>query len=848
MKAHNRIRGARWQLGIITGSLALCVCLGAVVARGDAGLQASLPGEDAPQTDGARRVLRVRGDMHYPPYEFLDHGQPAGFTVDMIRAVARIMGLEIAIELGPWSEVRAQLEAGEIDIITGMLHSEERARQVEFSESHVRVTHSVFVRQESPARSLSDLAKAEIVVQEGDIMHDYALQHLPGARLVLVASQDQALRQLASGRHDAALLSTLQGLYHAELYGLSNVKIIDEPLAPLDYCFAVRKGDHDLLARLNEGLAIANRTGQYGEIYHRWFGHYHTEGWSEKWARWMLAGLLMASALLILALVWSLALRRQVAWRTEEIRRELADRLRAEKALTQSEQRYRDLVENANSVILRMDPQGHLTFINRFAEQFFGYSREEILGRNVLGTIVPPSDSEGRNLECMIRDIAAHPERYAQNENENMRKDGTRVWVSWTNRLLCDEQQRAHEILCIGQDVTDRKRAEEEKRKLQDQLLQSQKLESVGRLAGGVAHDFNNMLQTIIGFADLAMMDVEGNHPVQECLSEIQKAARRSAELTRQLLAFARRQTASPQPLDLNATVSGMLNMLGRLIGEQIELVWRPGKDLWLARMDPSQIDQILANLAVNARDAIRGVGQLVIATENVVMQGGEVVLAGDVAPGEYVVLSVSDSGVGMDRETLDRIFEPFFTTKELGEGTGLGLAMIYGIVLQNGGFIDVQSAPGQGSTFRIYLPRLAAGSAPETEATDEALVPRRGSETILLVEDEEVILTMGQRALESLGYIVLTAPLPSQAIALVEQHGDGIDLLITDVIMPEMNGRELFHRIQGIVPDIKVLYMSGYTADVIAEQDIQEGAVRFLQKPFTIRRLAASTRQALDQ
>ncbi|MGA2225071.1 MAG: ATP-binding protein [Syntrophobacteraceae bacterium] len=371
-------------------------------------------------------------------------------------------------------------------------------------------------------------------------------------------------------------------------------------------------------------------------------------------------------------------------------------------------------------------------------------------------------------------------------------------------------------------------------------------MESVGRLAGGVAHDFNNMLGVIIGRAEMALEPDASTDKLQHNLNEILKAAQRSADLTRQLLAFARKQTAIPKILDLNDTISGTLKMLRRLIGEEIDLFWVPELDLWKVKIDPSQVDQILANLVVNARDAISGVGAITLRTENVVIDDSYGTEAPEFIPGEYVLLTIGDTGAGMSQEVRENIFEPFFTTKEVGEGTGLGLSTVYGVVKQNDGFIDVASEPGKGTTFKIYLPRFEAET---TKVPPGEVAGKRptGTETILLVEDDEAILNLGKMILEKLGYTVLAAQTPVHAINLVQEHPGDLHLLITDVVMPEMNGRELAERLNAFLPDLKCLYMSGYTADVIAHRGILEEGVNFIRKPFGSDDLAAKVRQVLD-
>lgn len=399
----------------------------------------------------------------------------------------------------------------------------------------------------------------------------------------------------------------------------------------------------------------------------------------------------------------------------------------------------------------------------------------------------------------------------------------------------------------IFDDITERKRIEDEKAKLEVQFQQVRKMESVGRLAGGMAHDFNNMLGVILGHVDMAIESVDPTQPIFDNLQQIRKAAERSVNLTRQLLAFARKQTIEPKVLDLNETVTGMLNMLHRLIGEEIHLIWNPGANLWPIMIDPSQIDQILANLCINARDAIAGIGTVVIETETIVFEKEFYTEYPGFIPGEYVLLSVSDDGCGMDKEILAHIFEPFFTTKIVGEGTGLGLATVYGIVNQNNGFVNVHSQPGQGTTFNIYFPRHV-GNVAQMQKEEPADTATHGHETILLVEDEPAILKITTVILKRLGYTTLAAATPAEAIRIAEEHtGGDIHLLITDVVMPEMSGRDLARRLTSLFPGIKCLFMSGYTADIISHHGVLDEGISFIQKPFSAKDLAPKVRGVLS-
>ncbi|MFH0784395.1 MAG: ATP-binding protein [Pseudomonadota bacterium] len=395
-------------------------------------------------------------------------------------------------------------------------------------------------------------------------------------------------------------------------------------------------------------------------------------------------------------------------------------------------------------------------------------------------------------------------------------------------------------------DITEQKQNAETRAKLERQVQQLQRIEAIGQLAGGVAHDFNNMLGIILGHAELAMAEIDQTQPTFAHLREIQDAAKRSADITRQLLAFARKQTITPREIDLNATIAGMLKMLRRLIGEDIDLAWMPGFELWQVKVDPSQVDQILANLCVNARDAISGVGKITVETENRTFDEDYCRNYPDVVPGEYVMLSVSDTGVGMSKETMAHIFEPFFTTKVVGEGTGLGLATVFGAIKQNNGFINVYSEPGQGTTFRIYLPRFV-NSSEKVRAEQESKLAVGGNEIILLVEDERKNLEMISAMLEKLGYSVIAASGPREAIQLMEEITTDINLLITDVIMPEMNGWDLAERLLFSQLGMKCLFMSGYTADIISKQGVLAEGVNFIQKPFSKNELATKIREVLE-
>jgi PAS domain S-box-containing protein len=519
------------------------------------------------------------------------------------------------------------------------------------------------------------------------------------------------------------------------------------------------------------------------------------------------------------------------------------ERRRSEEKIKRQAEFLQILMDAMPYPVFYKDRRGRYLGCNRSFEQFFRISQAQITGKTV-------HDIAPRELadvyQCADDDLFKHPGTQAY-EATVQSLDGVRRDVLFHKATFEGPDGGLAGIVGAVIDISARKRAEDERQKLQEELALARKMESIGRLAGGVAHDFNNMLGVIIGNAELALEKIEPTHPLQTNLEEIRNAATRSADLTGQLLAFARKQTAAPKVLELNATIENMLTMLRRLVGEHITLTWAPARKLWPVKIDPAQIDQILVNLVVNARDSIAEVGTISIETGNLIADDAYCSAHADLAPGEYIMLAARDSGCGMDKETLTNIFEPFFTTKEKGQRTGLGLATVYGIVKQNRGAITADSKLGEGTTFKIYLPRHEGQiNTPAAEKSGRSATG--GSETVLLVEDEPTLLEMTQFMLEKLGYTVLAATTPGEAIRLAHEKAGEIDLLITDVVMPEMNGRELAQRLVGFYPKLKQLFMSGYTADVIARHGVLESGIHFVHKPFSMNDLAGKVREALHQ
>lgn len=695
----------------------------------------------------------------------------------------------------------ALLEAPDtpVIIVTGSLDEETAAEYIKAGAADYIVKHHLerlgpaVLRALDLRRARSDQARAEEARRQGEERFRALIEH--GADAVALVAPDGTL--LFASHSTERLL----GFAPAELVGHSGFERVHPDDAP-----RIRSAFAELATRPGTPLSMGLR-------------------WHHKDGSWRYIDAVAVNRLAEPA-VGAIV----VNFRDDTERRQ------AEVALRESEERYRTLVEGVRDVIFALSPEGTIRSLNPAFETITGWRRDQWLGQP-FERLVHPEDLPlalellGRVVRGELRPVNQFRVRIAEGDYRVAEFSATPQLVE--GQLIG--------ILGIGRDVTERVQ-------LEQQLRQAQKMEAVGRLAGGIAHDFNNILTAITGYADLLLEDLSPTDPRRQDAEEVRKAAQRAAGLTRQLLAFSRQQMLQPSVIDVNALVGDLQKMLGRLLGEDVEFGTRLDPAVGRVKADPGQLEQVLMNLAVNARDAMPQGGKLTLETANVEMDERYAADHYPARPGPFVMIAVSDTGTGMSEETQAHMFEPFFTTKEKGKGTGLGLATVYGIVKQSGGFIWVYSELGHGSTFKIYLPRVGERSERAAEAAPIEAAASRGTETVLLAEDEPPVRAIARQVLERHGYTVLEAPSAESALDIATRYSGTIHLLLTDVIMPGMNGRELATRLAGIRPEARVIFMSGYTDDAVTRHGVLESGSTYLQKPFTPDAIARKVREVLDR
>lgn len=797
----------------------------------------SLLGRGAAEDLEGRR-LKAGGDHNYPPYEFLSKGKPTGFDVDILRAVAEVMGLELEIKLGPWHQARRDLEEGRIDVLNGMFESPERDRRVDFTVPYIVVYHSLFARKGSRIRGLEDLRGKEIIVQKDDIMHDYVRAARLSPHIIPVENSVDALRLLAAGHHDAVLIAKLQGVYLIKQFGLTNVRPVSKPLFPRRFCLAVREGDTELRDRLSEGIRILKATGRYDQIYDKWFGTESGHVHYRAVLRWAAAVLVPLVALLTLAVAWSWSLRRRVAQRTAELQEELAARRSTEDALRRSEQRYRLLVDSMNEGVSVVNEDGVFQYVNDRFCAILGHSREELLGRQASEFLDGPSADELRRQIRIRKEGIAEPYELTW-----LRKDGTPAITAVSPSVLTDIDGQYQGSFGVVTDVTQR-------RQLEDRVARAEKMESLGRLAGGVAHDLNNVLTGLVGYPDLLLAQTPDDGLWKEAMEVIRDSGQRAAAIVEDLLTLTRRSVPNAAVICLNDLVARCLDTPEhqRLLHDhpQVTVEWHGEPDLLKIMGSRVHLSKTVTNLVANGFEAMGTAGTLTIRTRNVYVdrpiEGYDSVAAGD-----YVLLEVSDTGVGISPKDRRHIFEPFYTKKVMGRsGTGLGLTVVWGSVSDHKGYVDVESELGKGTTFRLYFPVTREQAEAEQAAADLADLRGQG-EKILVVDDFAQQRDVVTHMLEALGYSVHAVVNGEDAVAHLANHA--ADLVVLDMIMePGMDGLDTYRQMLQVRPGQRAIIVSGYVETDRVQEAQRLGAGRYVRKPYVMEQIAAAVKEELDR
>ena len=792
----------------------------------------------------ANKQLRVGVYDNYPLVFVEKNGKVSGFLIDILEYIGSKENWKIDYVPGSWTDCLERLERQEIDLLVGIEYSRARNKLYDFTYDNVLSDWGIiYTQKKSKINQIVNLDNKKIAVVHNDIhynnLRNLAEQFKLKCRFIEAYEYDAILELIAQKRVDAGVVDRLYGLEHEKYFEVSRSSII---LSPADIHFAVPKKRHGGLIRAIDKHLTPLKADK-GSIYHQSLDKWTPQNVQWVLPKWFVPLLAMAGGLLLLFLGTGLILRAQVKAKTaelslinEELRAEIAERKRVEEALRLTQ----FSVENAGDAVFWMGSDARFIFVNDAACSSLGYSREELLSMTVHD--IDPNFPAVAWQEHW-RQIKERGSFMIESRHKS--KDSKIFPVEITVNYL---EFEGKEYNCaFARDITERKEAEKEREKMQAQFRQAQKMEAVGTLAGGIAHDFNNLLQAVQGYAQLLQMRKGEEDSGQRELSQIIRAAERGADLTQQLLTFSRKVESELRPIDLNHEVESVRLLLERTIPKMIQMEFHLAENLKIVEADPGQVEQILMNLAVNAKDAMPEGGRFIVETANVTLDENYCMIHPEARPDEYTQLTVSDTGHGMNKKTLEHIFEPFYTTKETGKGTGLGLATVYGIVKSHKGHITCHSELGEGTTFKIYFPAIE--SEEKIVRTQEPLAAARGGEeTILLVDDEEPIRILGSQILEEFGYTVLTAADGESALQLYQEEHQRIALVILDLIMPGMGGKRCLGELLKVNPEARVAIASGYSPDGPTREILKNGAKGFVSKPYDMRQMLNVVREVLDQ
>jgi len=806
---------------------ALCLCATLVAACSLAAGQAA----------AAPRTVRVGVYENAPKIFTEKNGQPAGLFIDLLKKIAVREKWKLQYVSCEWEKCLVELGDGRIDLMPDVAYSKERDKIFDFHHTPVVDSWSrIYAKPGARISNLVDLNGRRVAVLGGSIQQTDLGRDIRGfgfkMKIILVKSYKEAFQLTADGSADAAITNNFFGDFFYRAYGLSATPIV---FSMVELYYATVQGRNaDLLKAID--LHLNRWLKQPQSPYYTTLLH-----WTEEKAPasrvpvyvfWVIGAITG-----LLAGVFGIAflLRRQVRSRTKHLEQALATQKESEQSFRRLAEEWQTTFDATGDVIWILDAEQRIVRSNAAGERIFNCPAAEMIGKHnyeiALKMSAPPPGSP-------FRKMLKTPRR------ESVEMQIGERWFNVTVDPILDADKNLLGAVNILQDISERKRAGEDREKLETQLFQAQKIEAVGRLAGGVAHDFNNMLSIILGYGEMLLATLPDQDPLRDDVEAIVDAGKRSAILTRQLLAFSRQQTMQPEILYLEDVLREIESMLRSLIREDIELKFVFSEDLAPVLADPNQIEQVIMNLVINARDAMPQGGELIFETRKVTLAGAYGASQPGLAPGEYVMLSITDTGCGMEKEVLDKIFEPFFTTKEKGKGTGLGLSTAYGIIKQSGGGIYVYSEPERGTSFKIYLPQTERLGDKKDEKSDE--MESGGGEHVLVVEDEAPLRKLLEGMLGSLGYRVTVAGSGKEALLMMNVGGLEPDLLLTDVVMPGMDGSVLVKRLRQRYPDLKVLFMSGYTANTVASDDVLGPGTLFIEKPMTLQVLSERVREAL--
>jgi len=763
----------------------------------------------------AGRSISV-GTFPLEPLNFFDQDHKAqGLYPDIVRKIARDEGWEPHFTECAFGECLEMLQNGEIDLMTTIAYSKKRAEIFDYNqEPAVNIWGQIFLRPAEKVSNILDLSGKKVAIMRRGIngVNFKKTAEKFGVACIYVEfdNHQEIFEAVQEKVVDAGVAPQHYGLLHAHEYNLVGSSII---FAPFSVYFAVKHGHNtELLKVIDRHLRRwkSDRSSYYYQRLSFWMGG--KDYGKQTIPPWLLNTLYFVVLTALALFVHTRVLNSKVRKRTQD--------------LQESENKFRQLVESANSIIMRWDSEGRILFMNDFGLRLFGFSTDEIVGKNVVGTIVSQTDSSGQDLQKMIVEIRTNPEQYAVNENENICRDNRIVYIQWTNRAIVNNQNQIKEILSVGTDITMRKQ-------LEDELLMAQKMEAIGNLAGGIAHDFNNILTAIFGFSELSKLESHNPEAVRRYADEVLSGAKRARSLVQQILTFGRKQNSPKSPVQVGLLVEEAIGLLRASIPVSIEIKQRI-RSTACVLASSTQIHQIIMNLCTNAYHAMREDGGVLSITLDETFR----------AKKAYIHLKIDDTGGGIPVEIKDKLFEPYFTTKGEGEGTGLGLAVVHGIVENHDGVIEVESNPGQGAKFHVYLPIYS--KACEIMDKNNVALENGGSERIMLVDDEEAILSVQENLLSRQGYQVRSYAAGEEALEDFRKNPEDFDLVISDMTMPRMNGRELAAAILKLSPKTPVIICTGHSDLLDYQSAMAMGIKEYLEKPLQNQELFAAIRRAL--